>query len=135
MIVERHLVWTLPKPAVALDSWRRVAPTGRLVLLESAWGGAADGPEAVLARARQGLRTLRRTPRIITASTPTRCVKRSRWPGGTSPERLIELVEAGGWGPAALYRLRDVEWAMELALRVPERLLGVTPRFAVVAGR
>jgi hypothetical protein len=31
-------------------------------------------------------------------------------------------------------RLRDVEWAMSLGLPLPERLLGVAPRFAIIAG-
>ena len=54
--------------------------------------------------------------------------------GGTHPDRVVELVEAAGWGPARLERLRDVEWAQLLGLPSSDRPLGVTPRFAVVAG-
>lgn len=134
VIVERHVLWTLPDPAAALRAWRRVAPEGRLVLLESMWGEGADSPEAVRARARQGLRALRRTPPDHHGEYSEAMRQALPLAGGTTPERLIELVDASGWGPAALYRLRDVEWAMELALPLPDRLLGVTPRFAVVAG-
>jgi hypothetical protein len=54
--------------------------------------------------------------------------------GGTHPDRVVELVEAAGWGPARLERLRDIEWAQLLQQPPSARLLGVTPRFAVVAG-
>ena len=53
---------------------------------------------------------------------------------GTHPDRLVELVEEAGWGTVRLERLRDVEWAQLLSLPPAVRLLGVTPRFAVVAG-
>jgi hypothetical protein len=46
----------------------------------------------------------------------------------------VELVEAAGWGPVRLERLRDIEWARLLRQPPAARLLGVTPRFAVVAG-
>ncbi len=49
-------------------------------------------------------------------------------------DRLVELVEAAGWGPARLERLRDVEWALLLGQPPAARLLGATPRYAVVAG-
>ena len=57
-VVERHLLWTLPDPRAALEAWRRAAPDGRLVLLESIWGSAA-GPEERVVPARVLLRQLR----------------------------------------------------------------------------
>ena len=48
---------------------------------------------------------------------------------------LLELVEASNWGAPRLHRLRDVEWAVQEALPLPERLLGTHARFAVTAGR
>jgi 2-polyprenyl-3-methyl-5-hydroxy-6-metoxy-1,4-benzoquinol methylase len=40
LIVERHLLWTLPHPASALDSWRHLLRrNGRLVLIEGHWLG------------------------------------------------------------------------------------------------
>jgi ubiquinone/menaquinone biosynthesis C-methylase UbiE len=35
LIVERHVIWTLPHPKIALDTWRRLQrPGGRLILVE-----------------------------------------------------------------------------------------------------
>jgi ubiquinone/menaquinone biosynthesis C-methylase UbiE len=40
LIIERHVLWTLPHPASALDSWRRLLRRdGRLVLIEGHWEG------------------------------------------------------------------------------------------------
>lgn len=133
-VVERHVVWTLPDPAAALGSWRRAAPGGRLVLLESVWGGGADLPERLRGRARELLRTVRGRPDAHHASYEPGWHAALPLGAGTSPRRLTELVGESAWGPARLYRMRDVEWAALSALPPWERLLGVAPRFAVVAG-
>jgi hypothetical protein len=43
------------------------------------------------------------------------------------------MVADAGWTAPRLVRLRDVEWASVLEQPFPERLLGATPKFAVVA--
>src|SRR5260370_24250994 len=41
LIVERHVIWTLPHPETALDTWRRLLrPGGRLLMIEGHWGPA-----------------------------------------------------------------------------------------------
>ena len=52
---------------------------------------------------------------------------------GTHPRAVARLVAEAGWRTPRLVRLRDVEWASKLEQRLPERLLGVVPRFAIVA--
>jgi ubiquinone/menaquinone biosynthesis C-methylase UbiE len=48
LIVERHLLWTLPDPALALDNWRRLLrPYGRLVLIEGQWEGMKPRDEYI----------------------------------------------------------------------------------------
>lgn len=133
-VVERHVLWTLPDPLAALAAWRSAAPEGRLVLFEALWGDGADPAERARRRARALLRRLRREhpghhgeydPAVLAALPLS---------SGPDPRRLVELVESTTWGPARIARLRDVEWAAARALPYPERLLGVSARFAIVAG-
>jgi ubiquinone/menaquinone biosynthesis C-methylase UbiE len=43
LVVERHVLWTLPNPAGALADWARVLrPAGRLVLIEGLGGGTLN---------------------------------------------------------------------------------------------
>jgi SAM-dependent methyltransferase len=132
-VVERHLLWTLPDPGAALAAWRAVAPAGRLVLFEGLWG-VADPFERLRGQAREGLRRLRGEPDHHHDRYEPAVWEALPLADGTHPDRVVELVEEAGWGPARLERLRDVEWAQLLQLPPPDRLLGVTPRYAVVAG-
>jgi ubiquinone/menaquinone biosynthesis C-methylase UbiE len=134
-VVERHLLWTLPEPWAALEAWRRSAPVGRLVLLESLWGEAGGRVEQLRATAHGALRRLRGAgPDHHAQYDPA---LRAQFPlaGGATPERLVSMTESSSWGPARVERLRDVEWATRRALpSAADRLVGVAPRFAVVAG-
>ena len=138
-VIERHLAWTLPDPAGTLRAWRKAAPAGRLVLFEGLWG-AADP-----------LDRLRRSVRRLMASCPgtggtsdQRRGHHAEYPAslreimplgaGTTPSALTSFVADAGWPAPRLYRLRDIEWASTLGLGLPGRILGVAPRFAVVAG-
>jgi SAM-dependent methyltransferase len=132
-VIERHLLWTLPDPGAALAAWRAVAPEGRLVLFEGLWG-ASDQVEALRSQAREQLRRLRGEPDHHHDHYDPSVLEALPLAGGTHPDRLIELVEAAGWGPARLERLRDVEWAQLLGMSPSARLLGVTPRYAIAAG-
>jgi len=134
-VVERHLVWTLPDPTSALEAWRRVAPSGILVLLESTWGASASPEEQLRNRARVMLRRLRKQASDHHAEYDDGLRSVLPLGSGTAPEVLVALVESTSWGPARIERLRDVEWASREALpSVIDRVLGVTPRFAVIAG-
>ena len=132
VVIERHLLWTLPDPEQALVAWRGAAPAGRLVALESLWG-RADPLEVVRGRAWRWVRRWRATAPDHHGAYPD--AVRSALPlgSGTHPRALAALVEGAGWRQPRLHRLRDVDWAESLELRLPERLLGVTPRFALVA--
>lgn len=134
-VVERHLLWTLPAPGAALDAWHEAAPTGRLLLLEGLWGAPGGQAERLRSGCHHLLRRLRgERPDHHAEYDPA---LRARLPlgAGAAPEGLVRLVESSPWGPARLERFRDVEWATRQALSSPlDRLLGVTPRFAVLAG-
>jgi SAM-dependent methyltransferase len=133
-VVERHLLWTLPDPEAALAAWRRSAPSGRLLLLESLWGKSAGLFGELRGASHAALRRVRGDhPDHHAEYDPA---LRAQFPlgGGATPERLVSLVESSPWGPARVERLRDLEWATRRALPPVERFMGVAPRFAVIAG-
>lgn len=132
-VMERHLLWTLPDPAGALAAWHDVALTGRLVLVESLWG-SVDPIERWRSAARRQLHRLRGGAPEHHAEYPAEIRASLPLGRGTRPERLVEMARTAGWSTPRLERLGDVEWAERLDLPFPERLVGPTPRFAVVAG-
>jgi SAM-dependent methyltransferase len=131
-VIERHLLWTLPDPGTALGAWRAAAPAGRLVAIESLWGGV-EAVEAVRGRARTWVARARGVPPDHHGPYPADVRGALPLGTGTHPRSVARLVAEAGWKAPRLVRLRDVEWASTLEQRLPERLLGVTPRFAVVA--
>jgi SAM-dependent methyltransferase len=133
-VVERLLLWTLPDPGLALERWREACPSGRLLCIEGIWG-AADPLERPRERLRQRLRRWRRQPTEHHGSYSRELNRALPLTGRTSPERVVEAVEGSAWGPASLERLRDVEWAILMALDPVERMLGVPGQFLVSAGQ
>jgi SAM-dependent methyltransferase len=132
-VMERHLLWTLPDPVRALRAWRGAAPGGRLVLVEGLWG-RVDPAERLRGRARELLAAARRQ-REGGHHAPYPHELRTAMPfgEGTTPSQLAEVVTRAGWRAPSLFRLRDVEWAAAVQLPMPERLLGVSPRFLLTA--
>jgi SAM-dependent methyltransferase len=134
-VVERHVVWTLPDPAAALEAWREAAPEGTLLLLESIWGSAARAEEQLRSAVREFLRRLHRVPSDHHEEYDAEMISELPFGLGASPEMLVSLVEATSWGHARVERLRDVDWATrEASTSVLDRLVGVAPHFAVIAG-
>ena len=132
-VIERHVVWTLPDPTSALAAWRAVAPYGRLVLVEGMWG-KVDPLEAVRARLRRLVRQVRHVPDDHHAPYSAEISEALPLGHGTQPSALVDLVAAAGWPDPWIERLRDVEWAANLARPLPERLIGVAPRYVITAG-
>jgi hypothetical protein len=132
-VVERHLLWTLPDPVGTLANWRKVAPMGRLILVEGLWGGI-DPVEALRSSARHALGRLRRTAADHHGAYSPEMTAALPLGGGTHPSDVVDAVTRSGWPDPWLERLQDVEWAAKVSLPMPERLLGVPPRFVVTAG-
>lgn len=134
VVMARHLLWTLPDPVGALRSWRAAAPHGRLLLLDSVWGNAADPVERGRIRAVGALRYLRGSrhghgghyDEAMRAALPLA--------NGATPEALLDAVTEAGWPWPRVERLTDIEWAMSRQLPMPDRLLGANTTFALAAG-
>jgi SAM-dependent methyltransferase len=132
-VMERHVLWTLPDPPSALAAWRRAAPSGRLVLLESAWGAGAAPIDQLRSQILSRWQRLRRVPPDHHGSYPAEVRAVLPMGAGPSPNALIEAVAGAGWRAPRLVRLRDVEWAYAEGQPLLERVLGTHPRFAVIA--
>jgi SAM-dependent methyltransferase len=131
-VMERHLLWTLPDPEGSLRAWRGAAPDGTLVLVEAVWGGA-DPLEQARVRVRRQLRRLRGGSPDHHAEYPDDLRAALPLGRGPDPSTLVELVASAGWQRTRIVRLADVEWAERADLPMPERLVGVAPRFALTA--
>ena len=131
VVIERHVLWTLPDPGAALAAWRQAAPAGRLIALESLWG-RVDPLEVARDQAWRWVKRWRRTPPDHHGDYPDTVRNALPLGSGTHPRTLVALVEEAGWRSPRLHRLRDVDWAVTLEQRLPERLLGVPSRYAVV---
>jgi SAM-dependent methyltransferase len=134
-VVERHVLWTVPDPKATLEAWHRSAPYGRLALVESLWGQAAGWGGQLRRAGHEALRRARRGDHDHHAEYGDDLRANFPLAGGATPEYLVGLVESTSWGAARVERLRDVEWAAHQALpSFVDRLVGVSPHFAVVAG-
>ena len=69
VVLSRHVLWTMPSPATALDRWiALLRPAGRLLLVEGSWstGGGLSAEETVsLVEATGREATLRRMPEPV----------------------------------------------------------------------
>lgn len=133
IVMERNLLWTLPDPATALRSWRRSSPSAQLLSIGSIWG-TDDPVERLRVRGRGLVGRLHRRAPDHHGSYSDEVLTSLPLSGGALPERVVELVTRAGWSNPRLLRLRDIEWAETHELRPTERLFGVPPRFAVIAG-
>jgi len=131
-VVERLLLWTLPRPEETVAAWRRVAAGGRLVCFEGVWG-VADKVEALRGRGRRYLHRLLRRPPEHHGSMDRSVINQLPFSQGMSPSSIVEVVESAGWRSVRFERLHDVEYAQAMTLPPLERILGVTPEFAIVA--
>jgi len=129
VVMERHLLWTLPDPEAALVAWRTAVPKGgRLIsvghMRESSgraqvrgwlhqWQGRAPDHHGAY-------------PDTIVAALPHATAS-------MDPSLSVEIAVRAGWHAPELERLGDVEWAELFSVSRVERMLGVPPRYAVVA--
>jgi SAM-dependent methyltransferase len=133
-VIEHHLVWTLPDPEATIRAWRDAAPSGRLILFESAWGTAATGLESLRATLHRTVKQLRGLPDHHHAPYPADLLAALPHGSGLTPDTLAAHAVAGGWPAVRVERLRDVEWAIAQSRSGFDRVPPVPPRYAVVGG-
>ncbi|MEW6746929.1 MAG: class I SAM-dependent methyltransferase [Planctomycetota bacterium] len=113
----RHLLWTLPRPGVALREWLRVLRAGgRLVVVESCWRRQASRSMSCGPRVKRVIGRL--VTRVAAGSAPPPPPKRN-WDypgrallplyGGLDPAILGALLERVG---LQLVRVQDLRWLL-----------------------
>ena len=131
-VIERHVLWTSPDPDAALAAWRRVAPKGRLLVLEGMWN--REGLAWHLReRAAQVLRPILGVEHHHHSGYDPDLLASLPLAGAVSPEPLLSAVARAGWRNVAIERLRDVEWARRLAAPWPLGWLETVRQFAISA--
>jgi SAM-dependent methyltransferase len=130
VVVERHVLWTIPDPVGALRSWLDVGR--RLVLFEGTWGSRRLDHRAKEFAA-QTLRKVMRTPPDHHAPYPEDVLAELPLARLPSPVPLVEAVHQAGWHGVRIRRLRDVEWAARLREPWPFGWLEELPRYVIVA--
>jgi len=132
VIMERHVLWTLPDPPKALAALRAVAPNGRLVSFEGMWGQSGLAHQA---RRRAG-KLVRQALRVADdhhRHYEPELLAQIPFADGTTAAGLLAAIDAGGWRNARLERMRDVEWARSLQERPILRPFEGVPLFVIVA--
>lgn len=135
LVMERHVLWTMPDPVGALGAWRSVtAEGGRVVLFEGVWG--SDAPfDRARHLAAGAARRLMRVPDHHHAPYPEDVLAELPLARMPSPAPLVEAVYESGWTGVRIQRLRDVEWAARLHEPWSLGWLEHRPRYAIVADR
>ena len=131
VVMERHVLWTLPDPVGALARWREVS--SRLVLFEGVWG-ENDLRRRAKDLAADWLRRFMRVPHDHHAPYPEEVLAELPLARLPSPVPLIDAVYEAGWSAVRIKRLRDVEWAAKLHEPWPLGSLEQRPRYTLVAG-
>jgi len=133
VVIERHVIWTVPDPVGALRAWREVAAErGRLVLFEGIWA-PADPLGRAKAFAGERLRSLRGEADHHHSSYPGDVLAQLPLAEMTSPLPIVEAVREAGWRGLRIKRLRDVEWAARLHEPWPLGWLEQRQRYVLIA--
>ena len=131
-VIERHMLWTAPDPVGSLRAWREVAPGGRVILFEGAWG-----TPGMVERAREvAIRVARRIfgmPPDHHAPYDPEILSSLPLVGLASPRPIVDALVAARWRAVRLYRLRDVEWAQRAGSPPILGWLESVRRYAIVA--
>jgi SAM-dependent methyltransferase len=131
-VMERHVLWTTPRPIDALEAWRDAAPAGRLVLFEGIWG-RRDPVQRARDAAAAALQRAYRIPHDHHAEYDEEVLAELPLARLRSAEPLLRSVSEAGWRGARIERLYDVEWARRLQAPLGLGWLESIPQFAVVA--
>jgi SAM-dependent methyltransferase len=133
-VIERNVLWALPDAARALEAWLAVArPGGVLLAFEGAWGTGGGAAGNLRGRASRRSRRWRGAQAPGRPSIPEQVRATLPHGSGIRPKQARALVADASWAGPRVQRLRRVEWSERRAGRPVDWVLGVTPRYVVIA--
>ena len=108
-VINRHVLWTLPNPHVAIQSWNRVLkPGGKVIIIDGVWNDGSLG--AKMRRLVSNLMIIvidRRNPsNNMYPDDLNHALPNS---GGTPPERAREYLSAAGFSNIDTIDLIDIK--------------------------
>lgn len=137
VVINRHLLWTLPRPEAALRDWVRVLkPGGRLIIIDGRWV-APDIFTKVKRLAGNCLIALaeRRNPWKWKGHYYGKEIqKQLPFMGGAGPDKIAPLLETAGLTDVSIQPLTRVVEAQKAAMPLRYRLVYAHRRY-LVAGR
>lgn len=133
VVINRHLVWTLPHPEKAIRDWKRVLkPGGKLIIMEGNWhySRPSDKLQVFLGRCLLSIQEKRNAfshngdyDADLKKSLPMLKSKNAK--------RLSNMVEDAGFA-VSVVPLKDVDRAEKKAMPMAYRLLNPHKRIAVI---
>lgn len=136
VVINRHLLWTLPRPEAALREWvRALKPGGRLIIIDGRWA-APDISTKVKRLVGNCLIALaeRRNPWKWMGHYGKEIQKQLPFMGGAGPDKIAPLLEAAGLTDVSIQPLARVMEAQKRAMPLRYRLVYAHRRY-LAAGR
>ncbi len=133
VVINRHLVWTLPHPEKAMADWHRVLkPGGRLIVLEGNWhyNRPADRASVFLGKCLISIQE-RRNAFAKRDDSYDKLKKELPMMQSKNAKRLSQMVENAGFSITVI-PLKSVDRAEKKAMPLANRLLNPHKRIAVV---
>jgi len=136
VVINRHLLWTLPRPETALRDWVRVLkPGGKLIIIDGRWV-APNIFTKVKRLVGNCLIALaeRRNPCKWKGRYGKEIQKQLPFMGGAGPDKIAPLLKAAGLTDVSIQSLTRVVEAQKTTMPLRYRLVYAHQRY-LVAGR
>jgi ubiquinone/menaquinone biosynthesis C-methylase UbiE len=136
IVFNRHLLWTLPNPKMAIENWRRVLEKGgNVVIIDGVWDNKGLGSRIRMATS--DLLTLlveRKDPRKGHARYSEELKSSLPHYGGAPLEKVKEYLSSAGFKKIQTFELKDVREAQRDNMPLSERIVR-SYQYYLICGR